>query len=171
MCIQTIIDYGSKIALVVIAIVNLTLAFHSFIKKRKDDAEIKESDRRIDWLKSLILTPNLTKFYNFFDALESNIGQLKTLDETSLDDQKADIDGKNLDFFIKFRKEFMLLFSAVDENIYKQILDRSDKLQAALTTSIFDDKLDFGIDGIIESNLIQLISDSKRDILVILFSY
>lgn len=166
-----IIDYGSKIALVIIAAVNLSLAFHSFVKKRQDDAAIKESDRKIDWLKSLILTPNLNKFYEFFDSLETCLEGLKDVSIDHPDDDKALIDARNSDLFIRFRKQFMIPFSSVDEAIYKQILDRSDNLQSALSTSLFDETLDFRSNGVVESQIMQLISDAKRDILATLFSY
>lgn len=77
MDITGIIEFSAKIATVCIAICNLILTVKFFnFKNKKEDVD-KENDRRIQWLKSLILDHNLKHFYAFFDALNIELNKLK----------------------------------------------------------------------------------------------
>lgn len=116
----------------------------------------KEKDRRIQWLKSLILDENLEHFYGFFDALGEDLNKLK---ETGLnDDDKKIVEDKVLNHFITFRRKFIDLILAIDIRLYESFLSDADKLQAHISETIFDSGINLShapkLDGVMSEKLI-----------------
>ena len=131
-----LLDIFFKTATIIIAIANLFFVVKFFnLKNKKEDAD-KEKDRRINWLKTLVLDHSLDSFYSFFDSLETELNKLKEQNLT-IDDKKH-VDDKLGDEFILLRRNFTDTLIAVDENLYKNVLNISDKLQTHLTETIFD---------------------------------
>ena len=72
-----LLDIFFKTATIIIAIANLFFVVKFFnLKNKKEDAD-KEKDRRINWLKTLVLDHSLDSFYSFFDSLETELNKLK----------------------------------------------------------------------------------------------
>jgi hypothetical protein len=130
------LDTISKSAIVFIATLNLFFAIKFFnVKTQKDDVE-KEADRKIQWLKSLILDHNLEKYYLFFDELDAELNKLKN-NELS-DEDKQLINGNIAEKFVILRRNFTDMLLAVDNELYNFFIKESDQLQDHITEAIFD---------------------------------
>lgn len=130
------LDIASKTAVVIIAACNLFFSVKFFqLKNEKDDID-KEKDRKIQWLKTLILDHNLKHFYAFFDELETELNRLK---ESGLSNEdKKCIENGIADKFVILRIKFIDMLLAIDNDMYVSFLDLSDELQGHISTSIFD---------------------------------
>ena len=172
MCISTsffTLDNFQKIATIVIALANLFLLIkYTNFKNKKEDKE-KENDRKINWLKTLILDHNLTKFYDFFDLVKAELACLRIRGLS--DSQKETLDSNVGDHFINLRRDFIDILLAIDENLYKQILDVMDKLQAHLTNTTFDDGINLDVDAKFKDLILEELTKSKTDIIKLLFQY
>lgn len=151
------IDFFSKFALVIIALANLFFAIKFFnIKTEKDDEE-KTKDRKVSWLKTLILDHNLEHFYKFFDLLDEELIKLKQSDLS--DQKKQDINDVIAQHFIYFRRKFIDIHLAVDDDLYHRFMKLSDDLQDHITVSIFDQGINLDkeqkFNEVIESKLME----------------
>ncbi|MBS1926854.1 MAG: hypothetical protein JST57_12685 [Bacteroidetes bacterium] len=164
-----LLDIFFKSATIVIAITNLFFVIKFFnLKSKKDDAD-KEKDRRINWLKTLVLDHSLDSFYSFFDSIESELNKLKEQNLT-IDDKKQ-VDDKIGDQFILLRRNFTDTLIAVDNNLYKSVLSISDKFQTHLTDTIFDNGINLAHPPKYQELVLEKLTISKTDIIKILFGY
>jgi hypothetical protein len=163
------LDNFQKIATIVIAIANLFLLIkYTNFKNKKEDKE-KENDRKINWLKTLILDHNLSKFYSFFDSVKAELANLRIRGMS--DSQKETVDSKVGDHFINLRRDFIDILLAIDDKLYKQILEIIDKLQAHLTNTTFDDGINLDVDSKFNDLILEVLTKSKTDIIKLLFHY
>lgn len=164
-----LLDIFFKSATIVIALVNLFFLIKFFnIKTKKEEAD-KERDRKINWLKTLVLDHSLDSFYIFFDSLET---ELKKLKEQNLQiEEKKQIDEKIGDQFILLRRNFTDTLIAVDDNLYKKVLNVSDKFQTHLTDTIFDNGINLAHPPKYQELVLEKLTISKTEIIKILFGY
>lgn len=163
------LDVFAKISMVFIAIFNLIFAIFIFYFKNKKDDNEKEKDRRLVWLKSLILDQNLKYFYEFFDLLEVDLIKLK--EPNLIDDDKISIETKIADHFIKFRRKFIDLILAVDEQLYDKFINSSDELQEHITRAIFDSGINLSHSPKFDEILSEKLTTTKTDLVKMFFDY
>lgn len=172
MCKEEIMQYldiSFKAATIIIALANLALVIKFFkVNTEKEDIE-KEKDRKILWLKTLVLDNNLDYFYQFFDNVEVVLNGLKT--ENHQDDFKKDIDEKIGDHFIILRRKFTDSLIAIDENLYTQVLNCFDVLQTHITESIFDNGINLAHQPKFEEIILEKITSTKTSVIKTLFCY
>lgn len=174
MCTSTIkscfsLDNFQKISTVIIAFVNLYLLIKYTNFRNSNDKMEKENDRKINWLKTLILDHNLNKFYDFYDLVKSELANLRLRGLSDV--QKQTIDSNVGDHFINLRRDFIDILLAIDENLYKQILDDIDKLQTHLTNITFDNGINLDVDSKFKILILEELTKSKTSIIKLLFSY
>jgi hypothetical protein len=94
------LDIVFKSATIIIALTNMGFAFYVYkIKTEKDDKD-KEKDRRISWMKSLVLDHTLKQFYGFCDNIEH---ELLKLNNKELNDAfRAEVNDNLADLFFPF---------------------------------------------------------------------
>lgn len=164
-----LLDIFFKSATIVIAITNLFFVIKFFnLKSKKEDAD-KEKDRRINWLKTLVLDHSLDSFYSFFDSLETELNKLK--DQNITIEDKKQVDDKIADQFIILRRNFTDTLIAVDDNLYKSVLGISDKFQTHLTDTIFDNGINLAHPPKYQQLILEKLTISKTEIIKILFGY
>lgn len=166
---NTILDLSVKGATVIIAAANLFFAIRFFWLNRKKSDSDKESDRRILWLKTLILDHNLTHFYEFFDKIENSLSHLRTADLPL--ERLQEIESELQDSFTFLRRKFTDTLLSVDNSLYDRILECSDKLFEHLTKSIFDPGINLSHSPKFDEIITEKISSVKTDILRHLFSF
>lgn len=163
------LDIIFKSATAIIALANLFFVIKFFnFKNKKEDID-KEKDRRIQWLKTLVLDHNLNSFYSFFDSVELELDNLKS-NNLSIVDKKI-IDEKIGDEFIKLRRKFTDSLIAVDEIFYKKVLSVTDNFQSYLTNTIFDNGINLTHQPKFEELILEKITIAKTDIIKLLFRY
>jgi hypothetical protein len=166
---QSLLDNSVKVATLIIALVNLFLLIKFTVDKNEKDDKFKERERKIQWLKTLILDNNLLYFYDFFDALEVNLDKLK---EVGLNDEdKAKIEDSISNNFIKLRRKFSDTLNAIDQKLYKSIIDLSDDLQEKLVDSIFDKGVNLEHEPKYEELILSRLTVAKTNMLKVLFEY
>lgn len=164
-----LLDIISKTATAIIAFANLIFVIKFFkLKTRKDDSD-KEKDRRLQWLKTLVLDHNLDSFYDFFEAIESELNNLKK--HSLPDDEKIIIDEKIGDEFIILRRKFTDLLLAVDKDLYEKVLKITDNFQTHLTNTIFDNGIKLEHQPKFEEMILEKMTIAKTDVIKSLFDY
>ncbi len=163
------LDIAFKTATITIAAINVIFAIRIFrVKSKKDDSD-KEKDRKILWLKTLVLDHNLKHFYDFFDKIEIDLAALKQVNLS--DDQKKVIDDKVADHFIAVRRKFTDLLISVDKTLYDKTLKLTDDLQEFLSSSMFDPGINLSFTPKYDEIISEKLTTAKTEIIRQLFTY
>jgi hypothetical protein len=163
------LDNTYKVAMVIIAGTNVYFAHKFFnFKNTKEDID-KEKDRKINWLKTLILDHNLKHFYVFFDQIESELMKLNTPNLNDI--EKQAIDETNAEFFITIRRKFTDIFLVVDKKIYSDVMNSFDNLQSNLTETIFNQGINLSYKPKFEDEIMSKVCATKTEIINKIFNY
>ena len=161
-----ILDVVYKIAMILIAAFNAWFAYTIHKLKNKKEVDLKEADRKIALLKTLILDYNLKFVYEFFDNLEAHL--------SGLNERKADkraIESHIQADFKRLNEKFVNLLSAVDRKLYDKILDISDSCRDKLVTNIGNEGVNLYVEAQYKNLIKKPYDDIKRTILSELFGY
>lgn len=162
-------DFGFKLATVIIAIVNVILTLKLFFfKSNKEDID-KEKDRKIQLLKTLVLDHNLKNYYEIFHKLNLNLERLKLSNEA--ENNVLLVEDENSKLFILLRSQFYDFLLAIDEKLYEEIKGLSDDLQQKLSNVVFDTSVNFKDELTFNERIIEVVNNSKSEILKKLFQY
>ncbi len=159
------LDNLEKISNIIIAFLTLILAFYVFVyQKRKD-----KSDRRVQWLKDLIIEPKLNEVAAFYDLISTLKSEIKSndLDE----DEKVRIIGKIKKGASDFRKSFLASLQYLAPVLHKNIQDDLDKLTDDLTNAISNDELKLCNAKTYEREIAEKIQNSHSFVLKQIFEY
>src|SRR5690606_22103357 len=166
---MNILDIAFKAATVCIAAFNVFFAVKIFrLKYRKDEAE-KESDRKIQLLKTLVLDHNLKNYHSIFDNIEMQLAFLQQINLT--DDDKQGIETQIADLFIQLRSKFYDSLLAIDDNLYESIKIEADTLQTHFTETIFDSEVNLSHMPKYDELISQKLTTTKTEIIKRLFNY
>jgi hypothetical protein len=168
-CKIDILDIAFKSATILIAGTNMFFAYKFFAFKNKKEDVDKEKDRKINWLKTLILDHNLKHYYSFFDDLEKELNELKKPNLTDIN--KQTIDEKNAELFIAIRRKFTDILLIVDNQIYKETIILFDKLQGELTETIFNQGINLSHPPKFEEEIMSRLASTKTDVIKRIFNY
>lgn len=160
------IDVFYKCATVLIAFFNIGFAVYIYKMKDKKEDDNKEADRKIGLLKTLILDYNLKYVYNFFEKLDSELILLKKPDAN-----KVEIENNIQIIFKNLNEKFIYFLSAVDNSLYKKILDKSDEFRDKLVTNIFDEGVNIYVDRQYNELINKPYQEFKKSVIEDLFSY
>lgn len=171
MCVNDIdyLDIAFKSATIIIAGTNLFFAYRFFYFKNKKDDLDKEKDRKINWLKTLILDHSLKDYYSFFDDLEIELNKLKSVNLTNL--EKQVIDEKNAELFVSVRRKFIDILLIADNQIYSDTQNLFDKLQEELTETIFNQGINLNHQPKFDDEILRRLSATKTDVIKKIFNY
>lgn len=166
---KSLLDTFYSIANIVIALANVVLIYFIFrLNKKKNDND-KEKERKLSLLKTLVLDYNMQKFYAFFQDINTTAYSLKENGLTNT--RKKEINEKIKDYSSILRHEFIDVFLAIDNSLYDKILIKTDELIDSLTNAIFDDGINLSHPPKYDELISKKISESKTEIIRILFSY
>ena len=164
-----VLDVIAKIATVIIAGSNLTLAFFIFRQTKKTNATEKLKDRNIQAFKTLILDHSLKHLYTFFETIET---VFKTLEgqENSLA-VKQNVDKKLNESISIFRRQFIDSLLAVDTKLYSLFLSKTDEFQALILTNLFDEGINIHVEAKFIEQITTPMINFRTDILKILYNF
>jgi len=166
---QDYLDIAFKSATICIALFNAYFAIMIFRLKNKKEEKEKESDRKIQLLKTLVLDHNLKNFYSIFDEIEDELLKLKQ--PNLIDQDKQQIDSDIQDLFIKLRRKFYDSLIAIDFPLYDSVKKYADDLQTHLTDKIFDNGINLSHCPKYDELIIEPFTNYKSEIIKKLFSY
>lgn len=155
----------SEIANIFIAVATLALAFYVFVYQRQKD---KINDK-VQWFRTLIIEPNQDKIYGFYNNVISVTEEFHDNQYTNIDKiQKMD-ELKRI--FNIFRKEFVVLLEAFDNDLYVDIKYHIDTLLDRLTNNIFSDNLNLNDDVEFDAHINHIILMSKNYVIARIARY
>lgn len=161
-----IVDYAYKISMVVIAIVNAFLLFYRNKKNDKKEAANKEKDRKISLLKTLILDYNLQYFYEIFEQIEKELIILK-----QKDCDKTQLEPKLQSLFNQLFEKFINFISAIDANLYDELLNHCDHCRDTLIENIADEGVNLWAENQYNGKIKSVVEGDKKKMISLLFGY
>ncbi len=163
------LNSACDIATVIIAVVNVILLLYTFCKtNRKDEANL-EKGWRIGQLKALVLDYTMKYLYAFFDDVANATNDLR-LKESPIE-IKNRIEDTIQDLSRTLRLRFTDALSAIDEGLYRAILQITDNLQENLYRTAFDESGDLSNPEVFDGLVTIRISQARTEMLRLLFSY
>jgi hypothetical protein len=130
-----LIERFSQISNIVFAGASLLLAWYVFVYQRKKDRH----EKRLLWFKELVIEPNKSLVYKFFNDLPEITANLKSHNLTDL--EKIQITSQVKEHSARFRRDFIVLLGAVDRNLEKDVLAYIDGMNDELIRVVFDPNL------------------------------
>lgn len=128
----------------IMAVCNFVLAIYIFFfnKNNTEKKDVRQNHRSL--LSILVLNYKMNEFYELFSEIQSQTNRFRT--ETINDTLKISINDNLENIFLKFRIQFAEPVGAVDEKLYKELMEALDHLQSDLSTSIFDKGVNLDVD-------------------------
>ena len=167
-CNTGFLSSACEMATVVIAIVNVILLIRTSNKVNKADVERNEQNRKIELFKTLVLDQSMTMFYKFFNDFSDESENLLTADTL---EARKEIDQKLQKQTRYFRRRFIKLLSAIDEQLYSEILSATDSLMDPITEAIFDQGINLTHKPKFDEKISNVISENQVKMIKILFNY
>ena len=167
-CNSGFLSSACEIATVVIAIVNVILLIRTSNKVNKADVERNEQNRKLELFKTLVLDQSMTMFYKFFNDFSDESENLLTADTL---EARKEINQKLQKQTRYFRRRFIKLLSAIDEQLYSEILSTTDSLMDPITVAIFDQGINLTHKPKFDEKISNVISENQVKMIKILFNY
>ena len=166
---KSLLDNICSVASIIIAIANVVLIIFIFRHNNKKDDSDKEKTRRQHLLKTLVLDYNMSKFYSFYQEIHKETNAL--LANNLSDEDKSRINENIKEKAVELRQNFIDMFLAIDDNLYKMLLSKIDELIDSLTNTIFDEGINLAFKPKYDEEVSKRIRESKTAIIGVLFSY
>ena len=161
---KDILDVVYKAGMVIIALVNIYFAKKLRRQQIVKDEEKINSNHRVQLLKTLILDYNLDYFYKSFDNL------IKVTDQ--LQNKNADTKGIESQIQAKFKEMnegFVELLQGIDEELYNNVLAKSDETRDLIINNMNEYKLD--VKKVYKEHVLNHILEMKKAIIKYLFEF
>lgn len=158
-----------NIATLVIAIGGLILSGYVFFQERKFSEVQNDSNRRLELLKTLILDHNMEPFYEIFSKLTSSTDRLK--DESDTENHREEVESEVQNLLRNLNEQVLMLFHAIDQVLYDNLLSESDKCRDILVENIGDETLQFNLPDQYLENILSHINRAKHRMIKIIFDY
>ncbi|MDD2413342.1 MAG: hypothetical protein PHN55_11315 [Dysgonamonadaceae bacterium] len=166
---KSLLDNICSVASIIIAIANVVLIIFIFRHNNKKDDSDKEKTRRQHLLKTLVLDYNMSKFYSFYQEIHKETNAL--LANNLSNEDKSRINENIKEKAVELRQNFIDMFLAIDDNLYKMLLSKIDELIDSLTNTIFDEGINLAFKPKYDEEVSKRIRESKTAIIGVLFSY
>lgn len=166
----------SDVANVVIALVNIALAYYIFFYQKQKDQESKiassklqEQNIRLQWFKELIIQPHLGDINTFYVELHKLQGMITS--NTLSEEKKIELSDFIKEKQAGLRKKFVDVLHGVHPQLYNDVIDNLDNLTDTLTTAIFNDGLNLTHSPTYEKEIGVKIMYSRNDLISKIYNY
>jgi hypothetical protein len=168
----------SDCANIIIAGVNLLLAFYIFIYQRNKDkksdfniAKLNEQTINLQWFKELIIQPHINSFIESYRKLINFVPDFVPPGNANYTDK---IDGYVV--FLKeqlfpLSKNFISLFETVDPKLHKSAIAIIDEVIETITLKLIDNEIDLSLVENYESIILKEIINSKNKMIKLIYTY
>ena len=167
----TLSDIGS-IAQALIAAINLVLLIYIFRYQHKQDDIEHESDEnrlRLEWFRELIVKPNISNLFGFFDKVTDTCERFRTA--LLSDAQKGIIIAELKAHFTLIRRQFTDLLNSVNSPLHSNFLATCDQLLDGVTNTVFNPAIDLSHPDVFKTSITNNILKVKRDLVTLIIDY
>lgn len=164
-----LLDRIDKIATIIIAIFTLAFSVFIFLNTRNTENKKYRSEKKIEFLKTIILERNISYFFNFHEQILSFLSTFKG--RVISDSDKITISVLLTDEVAKYRHKFYDLLLPFDKDLYLKIKTNSDLLLDNLVFKINDSQINYLADANFQNEIENYIIDSRNDSLSRLFNF
>lgn len=170
------VDIAYKLSMVAIAAFNILYVI-KLNKAQNQDKEVqRESERRMDLLKTIVLVPNLTKMYSFLDQLWTELEKLKLEKEVDKNADKENAVKNEIEptiqaLFASFRSDFIIVLNATTPALGKKVNDISDAMRDTILSNMGDEGVNLWVLKYFNDKMKSVFEKGKMDMVNALFNY
>ena len=170
------VDIAYKLSMVAIAAFNILYVI-KLNKAQNQDKEVqRESERRMDLLKTIVLVPNLTKMYSFLDQLWTELEKLKLEKEVDKNADKENAVKNEIEptiqaLFASFRSDFIIVLNATTPALGKKVNDISDVMRDTILSNMGDEGVNLWVLKYFNDKIKSVFEKGKMDMVNALFNY
>ena len=170
------VDIAYKLSMVAIAAFNILYVI-KLNKAQNQDKEVqRESERRMDLLKTIVLVPNLTKMYSFLDQLWTELEKLKLEKEVDKNADKENAVKNEIEptiqaLFASFRSNFIIVLNATTPALGKKVNDISDAMRDTILSNMGDEGVNLWVLKYFNDKIKSVFEKGKMDMVNALFNY
>ncbi len=152
---MVVLDIIYKVAMIIIAIVNIVFAIYIF-----------RTNRKRDLTKTLVLDHISSDFYVFFENLDKELSMLKEKDSTI---KQKQIIQQNIQREERvFEQRFIDIFLCIDKDLHQELKDKIDALMDGISEAIFDEGINLYVENQYNDKIKNQMIVAKSDILNII---
>lgn len=159
-------EWIMNVVTLLIALGGLVISIVVARMSRSDSHQQSISSRKLELMKTLILDHQMSVFYEHFKKLQDILARLK-----NQACNKRDVEKEIQPVFRSLNEELLVLFRAIDEKLYKDILDQSDQCRDKLVESIADDGINLFIENKYKEHIQQPLTSAQQEIIRIIYNY
>lgn len=164
---NSILDNICSIATIIIALINVVLLIYIFRQEAQNSKKENNKARKWDYLLNVIIQPNLSHLYGFFNKIDTETNKLLKLSDIA---DKQEINSNIIDLATSFRKDFLILLSVVDNKLYVSSLQIIDNFIDELTISILDKGINLTYQPKFEEEISSRVTSCKQSLLSNIYS-
>lgn len=164
-----LLDRIDKIANIIIAFFTLGFSVYIYIKTSNTDNKKHKSDKKIEFLKTIILERNMSYFFDFHEQVLSFLLTFKN--RTISNSDKITISILLTDEASKYRSKFYDLLLPFDRDLYIKIKDNSDNLIDTLVLKINDVQINYLDNNNFPIEIENFIINNRNDSLSLIFNF
>ena len=117
-------------------------------------------------MKILVLDYAMPRFYDIVETLAENLKPLK-----NSECNKKEVETNIQKTITKLREQFIVLFFAIDEKLYNDILIEADKCIDSIVESISDDGINLYVESKYKDHIQSKIKLMQQNIIKLLYNY
>lgn len=171
-----IVDIAYKLSMVAIAAFNILYVIKLNKAQNQDKEAQRESERRMDLLKTIVLIPNLKKMYGFMDQLWEEIEKLKLGKEVDKNTDKENAVKKEIEpviqaLFASFRSDFIIVLNATTPALGEKVKEISDAMRDTILSNMADEGVNLWVLKYFNDKIKSVYEKGKMDMVNALFNY
>ncbi|MBR1575545.1 MAG: hypothetical protein IJ654_03745 [Bacteroidales bacterium] len=172
----SVVDIAYKLSMVAIAAFNILYVIKLNKAQNLDKEEQRESERRMDLLKTIVLIPNLKKMYRFLDKLWTELEKLKLENDVDKNADKEEAVKKGIEpkiqaLFALFRSDFIIALNATTPSLGKKVEEISDTMRDSLLSNMADEGVNLWVLKYFNDKIKSVYENGKMDMVNALFNY
>lgn len=171
-----IVDIAYKLSMVAIAAFNILYVIKLNKAQNQDKEAQRESEHRMDLLKTIVLIPNLRKMYGFLDKLWAELEKLKLEKEEYKNADKENAVKKEIEpaiqaLFASFRSDFIIVLNATTPALGEKVKEISDAMRDTILSNMADEGVNLWVLKYFNDKIKSVYEKGKMDMVNALFNY
>lgn len=166
----SLLDAIYKIAMIMVGLFNLGFAIYIFYFNFQNTAKKELKQNRKAMLDTLVLKYKLSDFYKCFGELNTK-SQVLVEQSGDMDSKKIKLDDAFMEIFADLRMNFIEALGAIDEDLYRSVLDKADNLQGILSENLFDEGVNRDVPEKYDELIQNPIAQYQKGILSLLYKF